>query len=669
MQNLIMPQPLVAVSAVETSQYPLNPALSIYGNQGQAALQGSLEPWMVNSQLVNPNQVALENHMAMKGESIRVNSSTLYPDMTAESKKRKTAHQDHDVHGWLDDSDSKHDDDERRMGTGFLRLPDVIDKIAQEGTALQWDRQEAAYVVLDGRAFENRFNELRYTRGKKVDNARNRPFSRMPTHFTLIRGEKWAATGTMFRPKREDGKVLPSQHDWIDASTVRVTLGSSKDKFQISLQEFLDITGAGDLYADALQSKSDTLSSTTTTTPEHGDSTSNNSTPANDSPKHPSSPAKLPDALEDPSFALLSREPSRLLMMDQFGQDVMLDSNDVSAILGTIWNSDARGDQAYFFTRKAGIPPFANGAIVCLRDGLLEGDASRGSGCLYLIVSDKNAKWKGEPIPSPEEEEKGHWCCFLGQVPVVVEGSVSCGDYIGPMCDGSGKGRVVALGESPVIGIALVNKEDASAAVVKTMCFAGLNAISLSARMDEKSYKELFEQGRRMQEIVENVQRDVKEVNLRVGAVTQKVGDVEARVGTTDTTVRSLSNKLNANVEILESRLQNVERSVAFNFHRMIPMLPANDGEWHFQIAGGSCHCRFSKISRVFLVIVIVALSVVLIFRLTRPPPCQGNRELTCPTGYELKPGRLCIPADKHGKPVPAKCEMVGKEKGQDKNV
>jgi len=616
---------------------------------------------MSNQQVANSNQIVLENQMNMKSEDLNSARTNLYPELSTESKKRKVE-SSHSVesHGCLYDSDSKHDDDERRLGTGFLRLPDVIDKIAQEGTALRWDQGEAAYVVLDGRAFENRFNELRYTRGKKVDNARNRPFSRMPTHFTLIRGEKWAATGTMFRPKKEDGKPAPVQHDWIEASTVRVTLGSSHDKFQISLQEFLDITGAGDLYADALKSRGDALSSTATTSPEN--STSNNSTPANDSPECPSSPSKLTDPIDDPSFALLSREPSRFLM-DNFGQDVMLDSNDVTAILGTIWNSDARGDQAYFFMRKAGIAPFQNGAIVCLRDGLLEGDASRGSGCLYLIVSDKNAKWKGEPIPTPEEEERGHWCCFLGQVPVVVEGRVACGDYIGPMCDGSGKGRVVALGESPVIGIALANKEEAGPAVVKTMCFAGLNAISLNSRMDEKSYKELFEQGRRMQELVENVQRDVKEVNQRVGAVTQKVGDVEARVGTTDTTVRSLSNKLNVNVQLLDSRLQDVERSVAFNFHRMIPTLPAHDGEWRFQVAGGSCQCQFSKIWRIILVFALVLVSVAVVLRLTRPAPCPGNRQLVCPQGFELKPGRLCVPPNRDRKPpVVATCALAGEK-------
>lgn len=30
-------------------------------------------------------------------------------------------------------------------------------------------------------------------------------------------------------------------------------------------------------------------------------------------------------------------------------------------------------------------------------------------------------KWKGEPLPSPQEEHFGHWCCFLGQVTLLPE--------------------------------------------------------------------------------------------------------------------------------------------------------------------------------------------------------------------------------------------------------
>jgi hypothetical protein len=42
---------------------------------------------------------------------------------------------------------------------------------------------------------------------------------------------------------------------------------------------------------------------------------------------------------------------------------------------------------------------------------------------------------------------------------VTVEGTVKCGDYIGPKGDGSGVGVVLKLGSSPVIGLALMNKD------------------------------------------------------------------------------------------------------------------------------------------------------------------------------------------------------------------
>jgi hypothetical protein len=53
---------------------------------------------------------------------------------------------------------------------------------------------------------------------------------------------------------------------------------------------------------------------------------------------------------------------------------------------------------------------------------------------------------------------------------VTVEGTVKCGDYIGPKGDGSGVGVVVKLGSSPVIGLALMNKDTDERAAVKTMC-------------------------------------------------------------------------------------------------------------------------------------------------------------------------------------------------------
>eukprot|EP00960_Hanusia_phi_P057317 763527-Hanusia_phi.AAC.2 len=46
-----------------------------------------------------------------------------------------------------------------------------------------------------------RFNQLREIRQKHKDGALERPFSRMHNFFVLDRGEKWANTGTTFRPK------------------------------------------------------------------------------------------------------------------------------------------------------------------------------------------------------------------------------------------------------------------------------------------------------------------------------------------------------------------------------------------------------------------------------------------------------------------------------------
>jgi hypothetical protein len=64
---------------------------------------------------------------------------------------------------------------------------------------------------------------------------------------------------------------------------------------------------------------------------------------------------------------------------------------------------------------------------------------------LLMVVSDKKAKWKGEPHPTPAQERLGH--CFLGQVQVTVEGAIKCGDLIGPEGDGSGLGVVCQLGQ------------------------------------------------------------------------------------------------------------------------------------------------------------------------------------------------------------------------------
>ena len=83
---------------------------------------------------------------------------------------------------------------------------------------------------------------------------------------------------------------------------------------------------------------------------------------------------------------------------------------------GHVWSQFSRGDQAYFFFRNAEHAPFSNGSIVALKGGQLVAAHQAVDAELFLVVSDKNALWKGEPRPLPEQEEEGHWCAFLGQV-------------------------------------------------------------------------------------------------------------------------------------------------------------------------------------------------------------------------------------------------------------
>ena len=82
-----------------------------------------------------------------------------------------------------------------------LMLPQVVQQICSEGSALQWDATAGCYHVLDGEAFESRFDELRrkYKRGEGAQ-THNRPFSRMHKHYTLLAGDGWAKTGSRFIP-------------------------------------------------------------------------------------------------------------------------------------------------------------------------------------------------------------------------------------------------------------------------------------------------------------------------------------------------------------------------------------------------------------------------------------------------------------------------------------
>jgi hypothetical protein len=83
----------------------------------------------------------------------------------------------------------------------FLRLPEVIRHIASNRDVLCWNESHSFYEVLDGQRFEERFNALRCIRAKRNQDSIDRPFARMHVHFELVRGDKWAGTGSAFRPR------------------------------------------------------------------------------------------------------------------------------------------------------------------------------------------------------------------------------------------------------------------------------------------------------------------------------------------------------------------------------------------------------------------------------------------------------------------------------------
>jgi len=105
---------------------------------------------------------------------------------------------------------------DKRMGDrkmGGLSLPDVVRELLKEKNILRWDSNEGVYEVVHGEHFEIRFNELRKVRNKTKPSGVERPFSRMYNFFILESGEKWAKTGTRFRPRNSKGmpNIEPAQ--------------------------------------------------------------------------------------------------------------------------------------------------------------------------------------------------------------------------------------------------------------------------------------------------------------------------------------------------------------------------------------------------------------------------------------------------------------------------
>jgi hypothetical protein len=67
-----------------------------------------------------------------------------------------------------------------------------------------------------------RFNQLRRIRNKSKSGGMERPFSRMHNFYMLKPGEKWARTGTRFRPR--DTRGFPNAAILDEISEVRFRL-------------------------------------------------------------------------------------------------------------------------------------------------------------------------------------------------------------------------------------------------------------------------------------------------------------------------------------------------------------------------------------------------------------------------------------------------------------
>jgi len=100
-----------------------------------------------------------------------------------------------------------------------LRLPQAVQRIAEEGTCLQWvsapSLQVSFYEVTDGALFQERFNALRRRRLQSADGQRaaQRSFSGMHRHFALLSGDGWAHTGSKFclKPDSRGGADLQAR--------------------------------------------------------------------------------------------------------------------------------------------------------------------------------------------------------------------------------------------------------------------------------------------------------------------------------------------------------------------------------------------------------------------------------------------------------------------------
>jgi len=466
--------------------------------------------------------------------------------------------------------------DDKNIMQYQMKIPDALDAIAKAGKSLQYVESTQCYHVIDGAAFEREFCMLRITRGKKKDTNQSRPFASMSRTYQMVQGEKWAATGTIFKLKvptppkahprvqeacmqarpssaaidgSSHGVSSPPQYppscseEWesrggageqIAASNVMVQIRDQGGHLEhCSLQQFLEVTGAHALYRRSLLESA--AGQKRARAGGFDESEIHRGLFGN---------AAHPD-YNSPTDASKSMRPA-----------------DVKVAVSNLWSACSLGDQAYFFRRKAGQAAFSNGSVVRLVNGELCTDLPLPGGReegMHMVVSDLNAKWKGEPYPTAEEEEHGHWCCFLGQVPISVEGRVVCGDLLGPRGDGSGRALVVQSGEgAPIIGVALADKSSPAQGVVKVLCFAGLGALT---RRSDHQYHTMLQRMLDTELKISQLEGSVLDVKQQVKAV--KVDAEENRDGLLS----------------LTDRVYNVEQLVISNKLKEMQQEPKEMGE------------------------------------------------------------------------------------------
>mmetsp|Transcript_13382 Transcript_13382/g.31353 ORF Transcript_13382/g.31353 Transcript_13382/m.31353 type:complete len:764 (+) Transcript_13382:94-2385(+) len=340
------------------------------------------------------------------------------------------------------------------------------------------------------------------------------------------------------RPRVEDAleeQAVPAPTPSVlnaEGVTIKLMTGKArapyvKESFEVSLQHFLDTINAGEKYQRAVQRANADVSS-------GASSVSGDSLP----PTTPISWDEAPSPIESELGLNLKNS-----FDNSVPQPEMADQNNG----WNLWTATSKGDQAYFFQRKAGQAPFPNGAIVALSCGNLVPADAECEAEMLLVVSDLNAKWKGDPHPTPEQEARGHWCAYLGQVPIRVHGAVKAGQYIGPAGDGSGYGKVCVPGEDPVVGLALADKEaGAEEDVVKCMVSVGLNVLAtrpatLSEDREQQLIQRISSSGRRVRALCDDARRAAEHAQRKVAALSSHVHAIQAQLNGLEQASRSRS--------------------------------------------------------------------------------------------------------------------------------